>query len=350
VSDQRRIPVTIKDIARSLDLAHSTVSRALNDHPSIGDVTKLRVRSEAKRLGYFPDSSARIMRGSTSLLVGLIVPDIENEFYNAAAKAMTRVCSLRGYQLVLSVSDDDPIQEQRHVEALRGSKAAGIVIVPTAKPRARTAQLLRDVPTVQFLRYARAIGKIVVRADEGQGIFEAVQHLLGLGHKRIGYIGGPRGLSTGDSRVAGYERALKEGKLKEDVSLACLGLPRPEFGYAALATLLDLANPPTALVVAGSRQLLGSLTAIAERKIDVPAQLSVVGYGDPAWFQICRPSITAVALPVLEMATRAGNLLFELMDRSAEAVGRPAEPAFMPQLIVRETSASPSFVRPRHSR
>lgn len=334
---------TIKDIAAQLGMAHSTVSRALNDHPHIKDETKLRVRRAAADLGYIANSGARLMRLGKSSVIGLIVPDVENPFYSTAAKVMADSCAAEGFQLLLAVSEDDPVQEQRHVQALRETRAAGVAIALTASPRRQTIALLRQVPTIQLVRRDSAFACDAVVIDDRAGTRLATQHLIGLGHRRIAFVGVLQELSTGASRAAGYRAALREAKIKVDPALEKFGRPRPEFGRQALSELLDLADRPTGVVLGSWQYTLGALDAIGAANLSIPDDLSLIGYGDPDWFRLWRPGITTVGLPLKDIAATAASLLFRRIREPGDPAGpRSALHApFLPTMIVRGSTAEP---------
>jgi LacI family transcriptional regulator len=341
-----KTPVTIKDIAGELGLAHSTVSRALNDHPHINAETKVKVRAAAIALGYVANSGARLLRAGASQLVGLIVPDIENEFYGTAARILSEQCSKQGYQLVLAVSGDDPEREAMQVRALREARVAGVLITPTAKPKAGAVDNLGNLATVQFLRRYKPIAGHSVGVDDAQGVALATEHLLGLGHRRIGYIGVSEQLSTGRERASGYRRALTDRRIAVDESLLCHGPSRPHFGREAFALLLSANQPPSALVIASPRHIIGVLDEANARRIQIPIELSIVAYSDAEWFRVCRPSVSAVELPVAEMAATAASLLFRLIV-GTEDTGTDSHVSFAPRLNARQSSAAPPPARTR---
>lgn len=337
---QRNPPVTIKHIADVLKMNHATVSRALNDHPKISTETKERVREAARALGYIANSGARLMRSGDSHLVGLIVPDVQNEFFNAAARAMAACSAQFDFQMMLGLSEDDPQREEQQVRAFRESRVAGVLIAPCSAPTAETAKMLQQIPTVQFLRFQPDVGPVGIRADDHAGICAATLHLVELGHQRIGFIGTPRELSTGNERMTGYYAALAMHGISVDPRLSFFGPARPEAGYAAVRKLLRGPGKPTALVVASSRQLLGSMRALHEDGIVLPDDLSLVGYGDTDWFQACSPAITAVSLPVDEMSQHATNLLFNIMRDESAVAASPHTTSFATKLIVRGSTCA----------
>lgn len=337
--------VTIKDLAVQLGISHGTVSRALNDHPATSAETKSKVRKLADRLGYIKNAGPAMMRGTHSKLIGFIAPDVQNDFYSTVATVLAAGCAREGYQVVLAISEDDPELELKHVLSLREARAAGIVLTPTLHPNRRTIELLRPVPTLQIVRSCNSLDTRAVVIDDRLGTYLAAQHLLELGHRRIGFIGGTEGLSTSRERLKGVTDAHREASLTLDPKLVALGPPRPAFGRDALATLLTLSKPPTALILGSSQLTLGAIALLHERGLRVPKDISLVGYGDPPWFQFWERGITTVGLPTNEVAAAAVSSLFQRMralERSKEfAVS--AEPTglarFSPRLVIRGSTA-----------
>jgi DNA-binding LacI/PurR family transcriptional regulator len=310
----RGADVTIRDIADELGMSHATVSRALNDHAAISAPTKARVRQAAQRLGYIPNSGARALRQTQSRLIGVIFPDIQNDFYSAAMDCLSSAMRQANYELVLAVSHDDADIEAQHVRSLREARVAGVIIAPSTALHATTADLLAPLPVVQLLRRHPLLAGPVVGVDEPRGIARGVAHLATRGHRRIAYVGGPIALSTGLDRLTGYRDGLRKAGITVDESLVMLGDPRPEFGQAAIERLLRTNDPPTAVLFAGSQLTLGGLATIRRLELQVPRNLAVLGYHDPAWFAIWGSGISAIRLPVNALATHAGATLLAMMQ------------------------------------
>lgn len=328
-------PTTIKDIARKLGLAHTTVSRALNDHPRISAATKDKVRKCAQELGYIANLGARSMRRGTAKIVGLIVPDIQNEFYGAAARTMAQQCAASGYHLILGISEDDPEREEQHVRTLRESLGAGVLISPSPNPTETTITLLDTVPTVQILRFDKSLGTHVVRAEDRQSIIDCTQHLIAAGHRQIGYIGPPVQVSTGRQRYDGYRHAMKTANLEIDRNMTAFDSPRPECGEAAFRRFYAESSAPTAIVVASSRLVLGVIRAAKQLDIDIPDSLSLVVYGDTEWFSICSPPVSAAALPIQDMSNTATKMLFDMIAPGTSATKGRKRVVFSTDLIIR---------------
>ena len=330
--------VTLKDIARALDLSISTVARALSDNPQISEPTKARVRSSASALGYVAHSAARAMRRGHSTLIGLIIPDVENEFYGTLAKAMAQCCDQAGFQLLLAITEDDPVSEERQVRALSEARVAGVVIVPCPVPLKSTLNLLARGPWVQLIR------RVDVDApwfgiDEEAALRQATTHLLELGHRRIAYVGGSLDLSTGRGRLKGFEQAFEAARLAVPHDLVRLGRPRMDFAADAFAALWRQSDRPTAVVVGGSRLCAGVLGQIGKLKLHVPQDVSVVGFGDAPWWYT---DLSTISLPAREIALSCGEFLLRRIRDPRRDGGAPSpvyQAVHRPSLVLRASTA-----------
>jgi len=333
---------TLRDIARALDLSTSTVARALADSPQISEQTKARVRTSAAELGYVAHSAARAMRRGQSTLIGLIIPDVQNEFYGTLAKGLAQCCEKAGFQLLLAITEDDPDSEERHVRGLSEARAAGIVIVPSPRPRKETLALLSRGLWVQLIRRIDGVAAPWFGIDEEEALRRATAHLLSLGHRRVGYVGGTLDLSTGRSRLAGYRAAYADAGLKPPEELVRVGPPRMQFAADAFDDIWFGPDRPTAIVAAGARLTAGILERIGRMSLKVPEDISVVGYGDAPWWSA---NLSTVGLPVREVALACGEfLLRRVRDKTAEVDGGSVAYAAVhaPTLILRESTKSPS--------
>ncbi len=333
--------ITIKHIAQRLDLSVSTVGRALTDHPHISRETKERVRVAAEELGYVANSAARVMRGGSSHLIGLLVPDIRSPFYSMVAHVLSKCFEREGFHLALSITDDDRDIEMKQVRELVSARVAGVVTVPCAAPRRETLALLRMVPHVQLLRRIPALGDWF-GMDEERGMLDAANHLIDLGHRRIAYIGDLI-FPTGKLRYEGFRRAHAEARRKVDESLVEFGPPETQFGADAVTRLLAKRPPPTAVIMTSVLVTLGVAEQLMALNVDVPGALSVVGFGDGPWQKWWGPGLTTLRLPVEELATGCG--LWFVNRLKVKQQQSPAEPhaAVNPiALVVRGSTAPPN--------
>jgi len=318
--------ITMKDLARELGLSISTIGRSLDDRPEISVETKTRVRQAADALGYIRNSGARMMRTRQSSIIGLIVPDLNNDFYAAGAMALSKCCEDAGYQLILSVTRDDPESELRHVRGLMEARAAGVIIGMTATPLRETVTLLDRVLAVDFIRESGIAGRPWFGIDGWQGVAQATRHLIELGHRRIAFIGGHQDLSTGRARLSGFRAAFQDAGLAVPEQLVRTGVPDAEFGRKAMSDLLD-SQRPDAVIAAGAELTVGMVDAIGQRALRVPDQLSVVGFGDAPWFRWWNGGLTTMALPTYDIAYACGGYLVRRIEaQKAGQAGQEAVP------------------------
>ncbi|MGB3424306.1 MAG: LacI family DNA-binding transcriptional regulator [Castellaniella sp.] len=307
-TEASRSLVTIKDIASELGVSNATVSRALGDSPLISLATKERIRAKATEMGYVPDAIARMMRGEASNLVGFILPDVQNHFYSAMARALAENVATIGLQLVLAISEGNAERELRHVRELRRARARGIIITPVADMRSETAELLSAGQTVQLVRSHPLVQAASVSADDGEATRLSTSHLLSLGHRRIAYLGGGSEiLDSGVRRLSGYRSAM--ASVAGTTTIERLTAPHPENGYQAAQALMAGSERPTALVLGSSQLALGALHAIREMGLRIPQDISLLSYDDPDWLQLCGPGISTIALPIQSMAHYAVSLI-----------------------------------------
>jgi DNA-binding LacI/PurR family transcriptional regulator len=298
--------ITAKEVAELTGVSISTVGRALSNDPRISAETKAKVRKAADNLGYVENSAARIMRGHSSKLVGLMLPDIRNDFYATIAEALSRCCDAEGYQIALSIADDREA-EVRHLKELVSAHVAGIVIVPTVSPKRETHGLLKTIPHVQLLRRITSTPSAWFGVDDEDCLRIGTSHLLELGHRRIAYIGGTTDLSTGEARLKGFRRAFAEARIKRKDAIEALGPPNVKFGVQAMSKLMTNKNRPTGVITGSVQVTQAVLETLSVLRISVPEELSVVGFGDAPGFDWWGPGLTTMKMPVQELATACGH-------------------------------------------
>jgi DNA-binding LacI/PurR family transcriptional regulator len=331
--------VTAQDVADRLGLSVSTIGRALADDPRISATTKARVRTAAESLGYVANAAAQIMRGGSSKLVGLVLPDIRNVFYATIAQALSACCNREGYHLALSVTDDDRELEARHVKELIGARVAGIIVVPTANPRRETLAMLSCLPRVQLLRNLPAMASDWFGIDDEQCIQAGTRHLLDLGHRRITYVGGKTSLPTGAARLRGFRAAFRAAGIDPALATEELGPTTMAFGFQATERLLESPRPPTGLITGSVQITQGMLEVLHARNVPIPGRVSVVGFGDPPWYKWWGKGLTTLHMPIEELATACG-LWFLHRLRAKQESERPHTSITPASLVIRGTTAS----------
>lgn len=340
---------TTRDIAVRLNLSVSTVGRALADDPRISAETKFRVSQVADELGYVANRAARMMRGARSSVVGLVVPDIRNSFYSTVAHALSETMSSRDHQVMLSETGDDRQSELRQIRDLAAAQVAGLVIVPTPRPHPDVARMLRSIPHVQLLRRVASLGPHWFGIDDKTVIQTATKHLLDLGHRRLGYIGGTTDIPTAAARLSGFQEAVAASGLPAESGVAVLGPPSSaEHGASALMELLKDADPPTGIVTGSVQITRGVLDAAQQQRLAVPRALSVIGFGDEPGFSWWGPGLTTISLPMHDLATACGVwLLHRLLTNGDSSATTPYSSVSPGTLVERGSTAAPNKTRPR---
>ena len=334
------LSVTARHVAELAGVSISTVGRALADDSRISSETRARVRRAAARCGYLGNVPARIMRGGASNLVGLILPDVRNDFYASMAQALTEACDGEGHQIVLSITGDDSAVEARCVRELASGRVAGVITVPSPTPKRETVEILRGMPCVQLLRRVPGLGDDWFGIDDEEALYDATDHLIRLGHRRIAYVGGRELLSTGASRVRGFRSALRDGGVDLGGVSEFLGPTTAEFGEGVIERLERGGAAPTAIVSGSVHVTLGMIAAIEQGHIAVPDELSVIGFGDPEWFAWWRGGLTTTRPPTRDLARSCGRwFMRRLIDGDDVTSGDGHNVIVKSKLIVRATVA-----------
>lgn len=332
--------VTAKIVAEMTGYSISTVGRALADDPRISSETKAKVKRAAERCGYVGNMPARIMRGGTSNLVGLILPDVRNDFYASIAQALTETCGKEGRQIVLSITNDDREAEARSIRELASGRVAGVIAVPSPTPKRESIAMLKTMPCVQLLRRVPALGSDWFGIDDESALYDAASHLVRLGHRRIAYVGGPEIMSTGASRVRGFRSALGVAGIGSAEAPECLGPTTAAFGAEAVEWLLGQEARVTAIVSGSVHISLGIVAAIERARIAVPDDISVIGFGDPEWFSWWKGGLTTVRPPTKELAQSCGLWFMRRLAEGQSDIPRDGHSASISSTLVIRTTVS----------
>jgi LacI family transcriptional regulator len=336
---------TLRDVARRAGLSAATVSRALSGHPYVDAQTRTRALRAARELGYRPNALARALRVQATNTIGLIIPDIRNDFYAESATVLQGALEEHGYRLVLCISNSDPAHDRSYLRTLVEHRVDGIVHVPSSPTD--PSELVAGgaaIPLVELLRHSPQTPFDAVVSDDRDGAATLTRHLLELGHRRIAMLTGPTSFSTTRYRVEGYRAALREAGLGSEDEIILYGAYSPAAGFAQTLEALARDPRPTALFASGSPLTTGVVRALAEQRVHVPEELSLVAYEDPEWYAIATPPLTCYALPLRAMGRVAADLLTRLIEAPAP-VDRAATILRYPgRLIVRESTAIPNDI------
>ncbi len=323
--------VTIRDVAADAGVSQATAARALGGYGYASPTVRRRVGESARRLGYTPNGVARALVSRSTTTVGLIVGDVENPFFAAAARGLSDVMEAAGHTVLLANADEDPDREARAIETLRRRRVDGLVVVPAPGTRLGSTPL-GDVPVVQLDRAVRGLAADAVLVDNGHGARVAVEHLIGLGHARIGLVSDTPRISSSAERIAGYRRALRLAGLEAEPELVSIGGSTQEEGRLAALDLLRREPRPTAVFTANNFMTVGTLLAARELGLRIPEDVALVGFDDLDWTTLVDPPLTAISQPVADLGRAVGA---RLLARIAGDTGPPRRLRLPTELIVR---------------
>ena len=331
--------VSIKDIAEAAGVSHSTVSRALSDSPLITSETKAQIRRLAREMGYTPDARARSLVMGETRTVGIVVTTIADPFMAPVVQGIESAAYENGYSVILASANSDPTREIAAVEMLRGKRVDGVIVTAS-----RVGALYQDhlgqigVPVVLLNNHSEQSGRYLytVTVDNQHGAHLATQHLIELGHRRIAYIAGPANHSSNTGRMEGYRQALTEADIPFAPELIVLGDGKMDAGTQALPALMNLIERPTALFCYNDMTAIGVLHAARQLALDVPRDLSIVGFDDISFASFVNPPLTTIAQPQFEMGQQAMQMLLTRMSKSAQAP--ISDVVIKGKLIVREST------------
>ena len=330
--------VSIKDIAKVAQVSHSTVSRALHDSPLISQETKARVQHIAQQMGYSPNEVARSLVTKRTQTLGLVVTTIADPFIAEVVQGIEEHALDAGYSVILCQSQSDPDRELAAVEILR-EKRVDAIIVTASRLGSLYLPLLESLSIPVVLINNQQDGRYVysVSTDNLRGGRLAAEYLLGLGHIRLGHVGGPEWSAQSSQRLEGARQALEAQGLRLDSAHIASGDGRYRGGQEAMKKLLRQPNVPTAFVCYNDLTAVGAMGAARQAGLQVPDDLSIIGYDDIAQATYVVPALTTIRQRMSEMGDRAAGMALRLLD-GEQAV----EDILVPVELVERESCAPS--------
>ncbi len=328
----------LQAVAERVGVSISTVSRAVTRPEKVREATRAKILQALKELEYRPNRFARRLRqrGGRRNLFGLIIPDIQNPFFSEISRGVEDVAYANQFAVMLCNSNDDLAKEAFYLDVLRSEFVDGIILPPMNRPGSAVIRFAEaGVPFVMVnRRMDHPALRDLVETDNRHGAFDAVDHLARLGHRRIGLLVGPLQVSTSADRKLGYEEALRRHSLAPDPALIRSGDFKPAIGAAFTDELLALKDPPTAIFISNHPMTLGAVQAVRRRKLAVPGDLALIGFGDAPWTEMIEPPLSVIRQPAYAVGRAAADLLIKRLEhRDAPA----ATVRLVPQLIIRSS-------------
>lgn len=308
--------ITIKDIAKALNLSTSTVSRALRGSYEINVETKKLVLEYAEKMNYQPNPIALSLKENRSKAIGVIVPEIANNFFSQAINGIEAVAYNRGYHVVIFQSHESYERERSNIQHLLGRKVDGVLISLSGQTTdvGHLQEIQnRGVPIVIFDRISNDIVSDKVIADNFQGAFEATEHLILSGRKRVAHITSPSLLYTTNERLEGYKAALAKHGIPFDDKLVRYCGFAPEEARQVIFELLD-SQKPDAIFTASDRLALDCFAAVKEKGIRIPEEVAFIGFTNLGVAHLLDPPLSTVVQPAFEIGKTAAEILLDTIE------------------------------------
>lgn len=337
-------PVTLEDVARHAGVSKATVSRVVNGNYGVSEPLRQRVMQAVEALGYQPERPIRRLRGTTSEVLGVIVPDIHNPYFASVVRGIDDLAC--GYQLnvLLCHTGDRPAKQDAYIRVMMTERVVGLILAPsfgiTRDPLQQLAQL--GTPVVLIDRSVSHLRYDTVIVDNFQGAYQGVTHLIDLGCQRIAFVGGDLQLSPGRERLAGYQQALADHNLTPDPALIQIEHFSAESGRRLTCALLSRPQPPDAIFAASNSLSMGVLKAVREAGVRVPADLAIVGFDDVPWADDLFIPLTTVTQPACEVGREAVRMLLRRHSEPAAPVRTVTLPT---ALTIRESCGAGRCVK-----
>lgn len=341
---------TLSDIAATVGVTPMTVSRVVNQNGYVSQETRDKVLEVVKAMNYRRNGLARSLKRQRTDTIGLVLGDISNPYATELARMVRQVASTRGYNVFICISEHSAEEDIAAFEALSSHSVDGIIVATRANSAGN--ECLRSlaesgVPLVVIGRDFQHKAVDYIAADNFTGGFEATQHLIDLGHKRIGFIGATLAFGKNLKRLQGYLEALSKHDIEVDERLItghkdalsdAPGYSTEEMGYEGMKRLLSLPNRPTAVFARNDFTAIGAMTAIKESGLQIPHDIAIVGFDDIPLATHTSPPLTTVRQPMRIQGQLAAELLLQRIEKG-EALPR-TERILNCELIIRESTVS----------
>lgn len=339
---RRRRAATLREVAAAARVDPSTVSRALrpSTQAMVSPDTLRRVLSTAEAMGYRVNPFARGLKDQRSMTVGMILPDLANPLFPPIVRGMEDGLRRHGYAVILANTDRDATREQQHIDLMLARRVDALVLATAEREYPILKQITDlDVPVVLVNRTVDNPSVSMVSSDDHQGIGLAVRHLVELGHQDIGYVGGPTTVSTGFFRYQhflAWTQSLGQPVSGENVVFA--EWFTKDHGAIACEELLARGGHLTGIIAANDLLALGCLRALRSRGLEVPTDVSVVGYNGSRWCDEFNPPLTSVHIPKYDIGVRVAQLVIDSIEHPD---GAPLSVLLPTSLQVRESTTAP---------
>ncbi|UWP58977.1 LacI family DNA-binding transcriptional regulator [Ruminococcus gauvreauii] len=336
--------VTIKDVAREADVNPSVVSRVLNKDSTlkVREETRERVWEAAAKLNYRPNRMAKMLRTKKSKMIAVLISKFSDLYFTAILEGIVWVAEERGYIISVFSTEEDRKKGSKCIETVYEYGMDGAILA-SSYVEEKTLQQLRysSVPMVMLRRSSREFGVMGMLADELAGVSMVMEHLIGLGHQKIAHISGELFSRSGLKRFEGYRKALYENGIPYRVEYVQESDQTEKGSYDAMMRLLELEDPPTAVFAFNDTVAFGAMSAIRDKGLRIPDDISVVGHDNTILSEHTYPRLTTVDSRMKDMGELAAKMLIDAIE-GKENAGERGEPEcdikIEPRFVVREST------------
>lgn len=331
---------TVHDVARLAGVAIGTVSRVVNGAPSVTEEMRAKVNGAITQLGWTPNAAAQGMRGVSARMIGFIFSDIRNPLYSAMVKGAEDALSEKGYMLVVASSNSQPSREVALTALFTRRRADGLLLTVEEES---DPDMLRAINAARFpvvmIERELTLPIDTVGADHCNGTFQATEHLLSLGHRRIALISGGKTNRVGRDRLRGYLQAHKYAGIQHDPDLLRLDSFASEYGFRETQLLLGMKQRPTAIISSGMHLLSGVLEAVRMKGLDIPGDISLIASNDTELARLATPAISVIRYDPYALGREAALQLLRRINR--EAPQAPIRIEIPTEFVLRQSCARP---------
>jgi DNA-binding LacI/PurR family transcriptional regulator len=338
--------VTIKDVAKVAGVSPSTVSRVISNHSRISRKTSIRVNEIMNDLGYHPNMVAKSLVSRTTHTLGILLPRpteelFVNYFFAEFIRGMTTQAAKSGYDLLMTTGSSEKEELEAITRVVKGKRVDGVIIL-YSRPNDPIIHFLNkeDFPFVLIGRSKEFPDILSVDNDNIQAAYDAANHLISQGHKRIGFVSGPTNLSVSQDRLEGYHKALREAKLPIRPDWTVEGEFLQESGYKAMSLIMNLSDRPTALVCIDDIVTYGVLRGLNELGYRVPRDVCLVSFNNLALSELTSPPISSIDIGIYQLGYTASHTLLNYIHCNDAIKARTIIPH---NLIIRKSSMRPAL-------
>ncbi|MCX6132818.1 MAG: LacI family DNA-binding transcriptional regulator [Ignavibacteriales bacterium] len=337
---KRSAHITLDDIAKKLKVSRVTVSKALRGHPDISEKTANRIRKLASELGYSPNFIARNLSARRSNMLGVVIPKIAHFFFGSVIEAIYNTAFDHNYETILTVSQENAEREKKHIQTLVSMRVDGMII--SVSQETRDAEIFRwikkmgiHVVFVDRMPGPGIPGFSSVLVDDKGGAFQAIEHAIKTGYRKIGFVGGNPEINIGRNRLLGFEQAMKQYNVPINSAwVVHAGFGKAD-GYEGFKRLYQSGQMPEFVFAVTYPVALGIYEAAKELGLRIPDDIDIICFGDSDVNRFLSPSLSCVHQPTQELGTKAVEMILDMINNSGEVREQHLE--IPTELILRET-------------